>query len=97
MDRQLIPLFDKIVIKPKEESEQTYGNLVIPDLGKEKPEMGEVIAVGEGFYTQNGFFIETKLQPGQVVLVPKFGAQMISLDGEDFMICKESDVLAILK
>lgn len=92
---KLIPIYDKVVIKPKEEGESLYGNIIIPDLGKEKPEMGEVIAVGEGAYTFNGTLLPTKVKPGQIVLVPKFGAQTLSVNNEDYIICKESDILAI--
>ena len=70
----ITPLGDKIVLIAQEEEEQMYGSIVIPDTGKEKPEVGIIQAVGPGRYTTNGTLIENNLEVGQKVLVPKFGA-----------------------
>ena len=96
MESPIIPLGDKIVILPQEEGEQTYGNIVVPDMGKEKPEMGKVLAVGEGRVTNQGAIIQNQLKEGQIVMVPKFGAQVVTVEGETYIIASESDVLGII-
>ena len=97
MKSPIIPLNDKVVILPKEEGEQMYGNIVIPDTGKERPEMGEVLAVGPGRISTNGVLIENKLKAGQIVIVPKFGAQVVAVEGETYIIASENDILGIIK
>jgi chaperonin GroES len=86
-----------VVLRKIEEEEQMYGQIVIPDLGKERPEMGEVVAVSETFNWQIGEYKQSILEVGQKVLIPKMGAMTVSYDGEDYMIVKETDVLAIIK
>ena len=93
----IIPLGDKIVISPLEEGEQTYGNIIVPDMGKEKPEMGKVLAVGEGRVTDEGAIIKNQLKVGQTIIVPKFGAQIVIVEGETYIIASENDVLGIIK
>jgi len=93
----IIPMGDRIVILPLEEGEQTYGNIVVPDMGKEKPEMGTVLAVGPGRISANGTLIENKLRKGQTVMVPKFGAQVVELNREKYIMASENDVLGIIK
>ena len=88
--------YDKIIVKLIEDQESYYGNIIIPDLGKEKPDMGEVVSVGTGFFTLNGNIVPLSLKVGQIVFVPKFGTQKITYNNEDYLICKESDVLAVL-
>jgi chaperonin GroES len=90
------PLGDKIIILPQEEGEQMYGNIVIPDTGKERPEMGEVLAVGPGRISTNGVLIENKLKAGQIVIVPKFGAQVVVVENETYIVASENDVLGII-
>ena len=91
------PLHNHIVIKQPDETETMYGNIVVPDLGKEKPLMGEVIAVGPGIYTITGTWIETKVQVGETVVFPAFGGTKMTIDGEEFIVMKENDLLAILE
>ena len=93
----IIPLNDKIVILPQEEGEQTYGSIIVPDMGKEKPEMGEVLAVGPGRISANGTLIPNKLKINQTVIVPKFGAQVVVVENETYIIASENDVLGIIK
>ena len=93
----IIPLNDKIVILPQEEGEQTYGNIVVPDMGKEKPEMGKVLAVGPGRVSTDGTLIPNKLKVGQIIMVPKFGAQVVVIENETYVIASENDVLGIIK
>ena len=97
MECPIIPLGDKIVILPQEEGEQMYGNIIVPDAGQEKPEIGTVLAVGPGRVSTNGVLIENKLRKGQTVMVPKFGAQTISLENETYVMASENDVLGIIK
>ena len=97
MECPIIPLNDKVVILPIEEGEQMYGNIIVPDAGKEKPEMGTVLAVGPGRISTNGTFIPNKLEVGVVVMVPKFGAQKVELENETYIMAGESDVLGIIK
>ena len=93
----ITPLGDKIIILPQEEGEQQYGNIVIPDMGKEKPEIGTVLAVGPGRISTNGILIPNKLEVGQMVMVPKFGAQVVTVENETYIVAGESDVLGIIK
>ena len=97
MECPIIPLGDKIVILPQEEGEQMYGNIIVPDAGGEKPEIGEVLAVGPGRVSTNGVLIENKLRKGQTVMVPKFGAQKVEIENETYIIAGESDILGIIK
>jgi len=93
----IIPVGDKIVILPIEEGEQTYGNIVVPDMGKEKPEIGEILAVGPGRISTNGTLIPNILEVGQTVMVPKFGSQVVELNREKYIMASENDVLGIIK
>ena len=91
------PLGDKVVILPQEEGEQMYGNIIVPDAGKEKPEIGTVMAVGEGRVTNDGAIIQNRLKIGQKVMVPKFGAQVVVIENETYIVASENDILGIIK
>ena len=97
MECPIIPLGDKIIILPQEEGEQMYGNIVIPDAGQEKPEIGKVLAVGPGRVSTNGTLIPNKLEVGVTVMVPKFGAQVVVIENETYVVASENDVLGIIK
>ena len=97
MESPIIPLGDKIVILPQEEGEQMYGNIIVPDAGQEKPEMGKVLAVGPGRISTNGTLIPNKLKVGVTVMVPKFGAQVVVVENETYIVASENDVLGIIK
>ena len=97
MESPIIPLGDKIVILPQEEGEQMYGNIIVPDAGQEKPEMGTVLAVGPGRISTDGTLIPNKLEVGVTVMVPKFGAQVVTVDNETYIMASENDVLGIIK
>ena len=97
MKSPIIPLGDKIVILPQEEGEQTYGNIVVPDMGKEKPEIGTVLAVGPGRISTDGTLIPNRLEVGVTVMVPKFGAQVVVVENETYIVASENDVLGIIK
>ena len=97
MECPIIPLNDKVVILPIEEGETTYGNIIVPDTGGEKPEIGTVLAVGPGRISTNGTLIPNRLEVGVTVMVPKFGAQKVEIENEIYIIAGESDVLGIIK
>jgi len=93
----ITPLGDKIIILPLEEGEQTYGNIVIPDSNSERPDMGTVLAVGPGRISTDGTLIPNRLEVGVTIMVPKFGAQVVVVENETYIIAGESDVLGIIK
>lgn len=97
MECPIIPLGDKIVILPQEEGEQMYGNIIVPDAGQEKPEMGTVLTVGPGRISTDGTLIPNKIEVGVTVMVPKFGAQIVTVENETYIIASENDVLGIIK
>ena len=90
------PLYDRIVVKRIEQKEQMQGGLYIPDSAKEKPQEGEVIAVGSGKLLDNGDRVPMEIKVGDRVLYAKYGGTEFKLDGEDYLVMRESDVLAVL-
>jgi len=89
------PLADRVVILPLEETEEKRGGLYIPDTAKEKPQQGEIVAVGPG-RIEKGERVPMELEVGQKVLYGKYTGSEITLDDEQYLIVKESDVLAVL-
>ena len=89
----LEPLNDRVLIRPIEEGEQMYGNIVIPDMGKERPEMGEVVAVGPGRMSEYGKFITNNVSVGDIVLVPKIGTLRIEFENEEYFITPFREIL----
>lgn len=87
-------LFDAVIVKPIESEESTYGNIIVPDLGKEKNEMGTVVAVGPGKPTITGEFIPTILQVGDKVVLPTMGFTKLPYDGEEYYVGPENQILA---
>lgn len=87
-------LFDAVIVKPIESEESTYGNIIVPDLGKEKNELGTIVAVGPGKPTITGEFIPTILQVGDKVVLPTMGFTKLPYDGEEFYVGPENQVLA---
>ena len=92
----ITPLADRVLIKPIEEEESTYGNIVVPDMGKDRPDFGTVLAVGPGRYDNNGNLIPTSLKAGQKVIMPKYGANTVELEGEEYVLASESEILGII-
>ncbi len=90
------PLEDRIILKPMEAEEKTAGGIIIPDNAKEKPQKGEVIAVGPGKVTDKGQKIEVSLKKGDKVLYGKYSGTEVTIDGEDYLIVRETDILAII-
>ena len=93
----IIPLGDRIIILPQDEGEQMYGNIVVPDTGQERPEIGTVLAVGPGRISTDGTLIPNRIEVGVTVMVPKFGAQVVEIENETYIVAGESDVLGIIK
>jgi chaperonin GroES len=90
------PLADRVIVKPLEAEEKTAGGIIIPDNAKEKPQKGEVVAVGEGKFSDSGQKIEMVLKKGDKVLYGKYSGTEVAVEGEDYLIMRESDVLAII-
>ena len=97
MSKLLKPSNDRVLIKPIDEGEQTYGSIVIPDMGKEKPEMGEVVAVSPIYNFNKAEFVSPVVEVGDKVLIPKMGAQSLTIDGEEYYITAQTSVLSILE
>jgi chaperonin GroES len=87
-------LFDAVIVKPIEPEEQTYGSIVVPDLGKDKNEQGEVVASGPGKYTVTGTFLANSVVPGDVVILPTMGFTKLEYEGEEYLIGPENSILA---
>lgn len=91
------PLGDRILIKPLEADEKTKGGIILPDAAKEKPQEGEVVAVGKGKTLESGKVEALEVKPGDKVLYGKYSGTEIKVGGEDHLIVREEDILAILK
>jgi chaperonin GroES len=92
----LKPLADRVIVKPLEAEEKTKGGIIIPDNAKEKPQKGEVIAVGPGKIADNGQKITMELKKGDKVLYGKYSGSEVTVDGDDLLIMRESDILAVI-
>lgn len=97
MEKKLVMKHDKVLVKPIDDSEELYGNIIIPDLGKEKPQMGTVLNVGPGRKTEFGTTIETTVKVGDVVLVPKIGTIRVDFEGDEYYIVQDREILAVVK
>ncbi|MGB9627923.1 MAG: co-chaperone GroES [Thermodesulfobacteriota bacterium] len=91
------PLHDRIIVKRMEEEEKTKGGIIIPDTAKEKPFEGKVIAVGDGKVKEDGTKIPMEVKKGDKILFSKYAGSDVKIDGEDYLIMKEEDVLAIIE
>jgi len=90
------PLHDRVVVRRIDASEKTKGGIIIPDTAKEKPQEGEVIAVGPGGRDESGKIVPMDVKPGNRVLFGKWSGNEVKLDGEEFLIMKESDIMRII-
>lgn len=97
MDMKLRPLADRLVVEPKEREETTASGIILPETAKEKPQEGEVLAVGPGRRDDDGDRIEMDVAVGDTVLFAKYAGTEIKMDGKKLLILKESDVLAIVE
>ena len=91
------PLGDNVLIKPLEAEEKTASGILLPDSAKEKPQMGEIMAVGEGLTTPEGKTLPMKVKVGQKVMYKKWGGDEVKVNGQDWMIVKQGDILAIVE
>ncbi len=93
----LRPLGDRVVVKPSEQEEQTTSGIFLPETAKEKPQQGTVVAAGPGGRKENGERIELDVAVNDTVLYAKYAGTSIKLDGQEYLILKESDILAIVE
>lgn len=89
------PLYDRVLVRPAEAEEVTKGGIIIPDTAKEKPQQGEIIEVGEG-KLEDGKIIPLKLKVGDIILYGKYSGTEITVNGENLLIMRESDVFGII-
>jgi chaperonin GroES len=90
------PLGDRVIIKALPQEEKTRGGVILPDTAKEKPQQGEVVAVGPGRVTDKGMKVDMEVKAGDRVLYGKYSGTEVKIDGQDYLIVKESEILAIL-
>ncbi len=95
-DFKIKPLGDRLVVKAKEAEETTKSGIILPDTAKEKPSEGVVVAAGKGKVTEDGKMIEMEVKTGDTVLYGKYSGTEIKIDGEDYLIMRESDVYGIV-
>jgi len=93
----LKPLADRLVVKPLEQEEEKRGGIIIPDTAKEKPEKGEVLAVGPGKILENGQRVPIEVKKGDKILFGKYAGSEIKVDGKELMIVREDEVMAIIE
>ncbi len=96
MTTNITPLHDRLIVKRIEEGEQIRGGIIIPDSAKEKPQEGEVIAAGEGKYRKDGTRQPLDVKKGDRVLFGKYSSSEIKIDGEDFLILREDEILGVV-
>lgn len=91
------PLYDRIIVKRVEQQRTTASGIVIPDTAAEKPEQGEVVAVGSGRLLQDGSVRALQVKTGERVLFGKYAGQTVKIDGEEFLVMREEDVLGVIE
>ena len=94
---KLVPLGDRVVLKQTEAEEVTKSGIVLPGAAKEKPQTAEVVAVGPGTVDKDGQKVEMQVEVGQKVIYTKYAGTEVKLDGEEFVIVKQGDILAVVK
>ncbi|HSW10698.1 MAG TPA: co-chaperone GroES [Bacillota bacterium] len=95
MALKLKPLEDRVVVEPLEQEEKTKGGIVLPDTAKEKPQKGRVVAAGPGRYDEEGKRIPMEVKPGDVVAYSRYAGTEVKIEGQEYLILRESDVLAV--
>jgi chaperonin GroES len=93
---KLTAVFNSIIVKPQTQEETTYGNIVVPDLGKEKHLTGTIVSVGPGYHCATGEFVASTLKVGQKVILPQMGPTKIEFEGEEYYGTAENQVIAII-
>jgi chaperonin GroES len=96
MTMTLKPLGDRVVIKPKPKDEMTSSGIVLPDTASEKPQEGSVVSVGPGRVLDNGKHVEIDVKAGDAVLFAKFAGTEVKLEGDEYLVIRESDLLAVV-
>lgn len=96
MSVSIKPLADRVLVRPAAAEERTASGIIIPDSAKEKPQKGEIVAIGEGKTAENGTVVKPQVKVGDNVLYGKYAGTEITVDGKDFLIMRESDIFAIL-
>jgi chaperonin GroES len=91
------PLHDRLLVKREDESEEKIGGIIIPDTAKEKPQRGKVVAAGNGKVTEEGKRVPLDVKSGDRILFGKYSGNEVKIDGDDYLILREEDVLAILE
>lgn len=91
------PLFDNVLIKPLEQEERTPSGILLPETAKEKPQMGLVMAVGSGALDDNGKIIPITVKVGQKVMYKKWGGNEVKVDGEEWLLVEQKDILAVVE
>jgi len=91
------PLADRVLVEPLDEDEKVKGGIIIPDSAKEKPQQGKVVALGTGKLDEEGKKIPFNVKKGDTVLMPKYGGTEIKLNGKEYQITREEDILGIVK
>ena len=96
-DLKIKPLADRVVVKPMEAEEKTKGGIILPDTAKEKPVEGTIVATGPGKKSDDGKLMEMEVKVGNKVLYGKYSVTEVTIDGEEYLIMRESDIFAIVK
>ena len=96
MSMKIRPLSDRVVVQPMDAEEKKQGGIIIPDTAKEKPQQGKIVAVGPGKISESGQKISMEVKVGDVVLYGKYSGTEVTVDDEDLLIMRESDILAVL-
>jgi len=91
---KLEALYNAVIVKPVEAEETSYGGIIVPDLGNEKNKLGEVVAVGKGYYSATGTFIPTMLNEGDTVVLPTMGFSKMEYEGQEYWLGPENQILA---
>ncbi len=90
------PLADRVLVEPAAAEEKTSSGIIIPDTAKEKPQRGQVIAIGEGKTAENGTVVKPQVKVGDTILYGKYSGTEISIEGKEYLIMRESDIFAII-
>lgn len=93
---KLEALYNAVIVKPMETGETSYGGIIVPDLGNEKNKLGKVVAVGKGYYSVTGAYIETILKEGDTIILPTMGFSKLEHEGDEYWIGPENQVLGRL-
>lgn len=93
---KLEALYNAVIVKPIEAEETSYGGIIVPDLGNEKNKLGKVVAIGKGYFSVTGIYIETVLKEGDTIILPTMGFSKLEHEGEEYWIGPENQVLGRL-